>query len=202
VIPLEIKTSHNLSPRALQQLLQVAREVVVHVVQGKNVRLADEFVKNMEPTLREAGASFVTLKKAGQLRGCMGSLEAQRPLVEDVAHNAVASALQDPRFARVQPGELPTLDISVAVLTKPEAFSVGSQNELISTLRPNVDGLILQEGRHRATYLPSVWEQLPDPNVFVRELKRKAGLPENYWSPSIQLWRYQTITQSGKLLPN
>ena len=193
--------SHNFSPLAMKQLINTARQTIVHAVNGKNVHLADEYVTKVEPVLRELGASFITLKIGGQLRGCIGSLEAHRPLIADVAHNAMSSALSDPRFQRVQPNELPSLELTVAVLTKPELFSVNSESELLTTLRPNVDGLILEDGNHRATYLPSVWEQLTTPQVFVRELKRKAGLPDNYWSPSIRLWRYQTITQSEKLLP-
>jgi len=192
--------SHNLSPLAMQQLLTTAREAVIHAVNGNNVQLSDDFVRNAEPPLRELGASFITLKKAEQLRGCIGSLEPHRTLIEDVVHNAVASALSDPRFQRVQPSELDSLELTVSVLTKPELFSVESEAELLTTLRPNIDGLILQEGSHRATYLPSVWEQLPNSQVFVRELKRKAGLSDDYWSPTLQVWRYQTITLSEKLL--
>lgn len=190
----------DLSPNAMQQLVSVAREVVIHVVNGQDVGLSEDFKKIMEPVLLQPGACFVTLKKTGQLRGCIGTLEAHRPLIDDVMFNAAHSALQDPRFTRVQPDELSLLDVSVSVLTQPEALMVHSQAELIDALRPYEDGLILQEGNHRATYLPSVWEQLPQPALFVRELKRKAGLPDEYWSPTMQVWRYQTITQSIAVL--
>ncbi len=137
-------------------------------------------------------ASFVTLKKNGDLRGCIGSLEATRPLVEDVAHNAFAAAFRDPRFSRVGPEEFLDLHIHISVLSRPEPITFGSQQELIDQLRPGIDGLILTEGNRRGTFLPSVWENIPERNNFLQQLKRKAGLDPGYWSPTVSAARYTT----------
>jgi len=140
--------------------------------------------------LTQPGACFVTLEKHGYLRGCIGSLEALNPLVEDVVKNTVAAAYADPRFAAVQAVELDDISLSLSVLSPAQALDVSDQNDLLQQLRPGVDGLILQDGRNRATFLPSVWHQLPDKILFLNHLKQKAGLPENYWSDSIKFWRY------------
>ncbi len=140
------------------------------------------------------GASFVTLTKGGQLRGCIGSLEAIRPLLEDVAHNAYSAALHDPRFNPVEVEELAAVELSISVLTEPQTVVAESEAQLLASLEPGVDGVIIEEGHHRATYLPSVWTQLPDPVDFIRELKRKAHLPAAYWSDSIKCYKYQSLT--------
>jgi len=145
--------------------------------------------------LAAPGASFVTLLRDDRLRGCIGSLQAQRPLAEDVAHNAVAAALSDPRFAPLQPAEFPDVAIHISVLGEPQPLDCSSEAALIAALRPGVDGLILREGEGpgaaQATYLPSVWLQLPDPRDFVRQLKLKAGLPEQYWSERMRAASYR-----------
>ncbi len=142
--------------------------------------------------LREPGAAFVTLHLHGRLRGCIGSLEAYRPLVEDVAENAFAAAFRDPRFPPVTQAEFPHLDIEVSVLSPPEPLPVRSEAELLTKIRPGVDGLILEEGMRRGTFLPAVWESLPDPRSFVSQLKLKAGLPLDYWSDTLRVYRYHT----------
>ncbi|PST48999.1 extradiol dioxygenase [Bifidobacterium callitrichos] len=129
------------------------------------------------PWLDEPGASFVTLTEHGDLRGCIGTLEAYRPLGRDVADHAVDAASRDPRFTPVTPREYPLLDVEVSVLSRPEPIAVRSRAELESTLNPGEDGLILTDGRgRRATFLPQVWEQLPDPHDFVSHLLAKAGI--------------------------
>ncbi len=142
--------------------------------------------------LRESGACFVTLKREGELRGCIGSLSAERSLVEDVAENAYAAAFSDPRFYPLQSAELRRLEMSISIIGKAEPMHFSSEHDLIAQLRPDIDGLILEEGYRRGTFLPSVWEQLPDPVDFVRHLKLKAGLPVNYWSETIRISRYTT----------
>lgn len=131
------------------------------------------------PWLARHGASFVTLTEHGDLRGCIGTLEAYRPLGEDVAAHAVDAALRDPRFLPVTAGEYPQLDVEVSVLSEPEPMRAVTRNELERELRPGQDGLILADatGWHRATFLPQVWEQLPRPHEFVGHLLAKAGLP-------------------------
>ncbi|MFC4261175.1 AmmeMemoRadiSam system protein A [Marinobacter lacisalsi] len=147
-------------------------------------------LQNVTPHLASPGTTFVTLRLQGQLRGCIGSLEALRPLAEDCAANAFAAAFRDPRFAPVTAAEYPLLQLHISVLEPPRPLSVGSEAELLDRLRPGEDGLVLVEGGRRATFLPSVWEQLPDPGEFVRHLKRKAGLPGDYWSTTLQFGRY------------
>jgi len=142
------------------------------------------------PELVDLGATFVTLKWHGQLRGCMGSLEAERPLVVDVVHNAYHAAFCDPRFAPLSHYEAEELDLSISVLSPPEAFAVRNESELLRRLRPGIDGLILAENDRRGTFLPSVWEQLPEPRDFVAHLKQKAGLPAHHWSPMLRVARY------------
>ena len=151
---------------------------------------ADEF----DPPLRALRASFVTLKKRGELRGCIGALAAVRPLVEDVAHNAFAAAFEDPRFPGLRPAELADLDTHISVLSAPEPIAFGDELELLDRIRPGVDGLILTQGRHKGTFLPSVWEQLTDPREFLAHLKVKAGLPADYWSNEIKVERYTTTS--------
>jgi len=141
--------------------------------------------------LEAPGACFVTLSQAGALRGCIGSLEVHRPLVLDVTENARAAAFRDPRFAPVSAGEWPGIQVEVSLLGPPEALEAGSEAELLAQLRPGVDGLILAAGPRRATFLPQVWEQLPDGRDFLLQLRRKAGLPGDYWGPDLRCWRYQ-----------
>jgi uncharacterized protein len=141
----------------------------------------------------EPRAVFITLEKNGRLRGCIGHLEATQPLVEDIAENAVAAALHDTRFPPVNADELPDIHLSISILTPPEPMTVADEEDLLQQLRPGIDGLILEEGRRRATFLPSVWEELPDPRNFVRHLKMKAGWSADYWSSGICASRYQSI---------
>ena len=131
--------------------------------------------------LQAAGASFVTLTLGGRLRGCIGSLEARAPLVADVAHNAWRSAYKDPRFAPVTADEIGGVTVSISVLGTPEPLAAASEAELVAAARPGVDGLILADHGRRGTFLPQVWETIPDAGEFVRRLKQKAGLPADHW---------------------
>ena len=140
------------------------------------------------------GAAFVTLKKDDQLRGCIGSLAACRPLKEDVAENAFAAAFRDPRFNAVTETEVDDIELSISVLTPPEMIVFTSEQDLIAKLRPGVDGLIMTEGGNRGTFLPSVWENYPQAESFLSHLKMKAGLPADYWSGTIKVERYETVS--------
>ncbi|MDX1648218.1 MAG: AmmeMemoRadiSam system protein A [Myxococcota bacterium] len=143
----------------------------------------------LAPALHEPGASFVTLERRGALRGCIGSLEPVEPLALSVAGNAVKAA-RDPRLPPVAASELPDLEVKISVLSPLAPFPVASEAELVEALRPGVDGLVLRDGPHGATFLPSVWASLPSPRDFVRELKRKALLPDGHWSDALVCWRY------------
>ena len=141
--------------------------------------------------LSQPGASFVTLTQNGQLRGCIGSLEAYRALAVDVEKNALAAAFSDPRFAPLERDELARTRIEVSLLAAAQAIDFVDEDDAIAQLRPGIDGLILSYGSRRATFLPQVWETLPEAHRFVAQLKIKAGLPADFWSPGISLARYE-----------
>jgi AmmeMemoRadiSam system protein A len=128
--------------------------------------------------------------RKGELHGCIGTLEAQRMLVDDVQHNAVAAAFFDPRSRPLLPGELNTISVEVSLLGQLEPLRVRSEAEAIEKVRPHKDGVVLRDGRQRATFLPQVWEKLPDPVEFFAQLKQKAGMPALGWSPSLEVFRY------------
>ncbi|MGB7551682.1 MAG: AmmeMemoRadiSam system protein A [Chromatiaceae bacterium] len=173
-----------------QALLAVARRsIALGLEEGRPLRVHPE---DYAAELRAQRAAFVTLLEFGQLRGCIGHLEPLQPLVKDVAENAFAAAFRDPRFPPVTARELEGLHIEISVLTPATPLSFGSEQELVALIEPGRDGLILEEGHARGTFLPSVWESLPDPRGFLRQLKRKAGLPEDYWSDRLQVSRYRT----------
>jgi len=178
-------------------LLGVARESIRHGLRESSVlslRLAD-----YSRTLCREGASFVTLKRYGELRGCIGTLAAMQPLVENVNANAYSAAFRDPRFPPLAGSELAGLDIHISVLGTPEPMNFRSEHDLLRQLRPGEDGLIVEEGSRRGTFLPSVWEQLPQPGEFLRHLKIKAGLPEDYWSQTLRVRRYAVESFSGSV---
>ena len=161
------------------QLLKIARQAITSVVNGATPDALD--LKHFSITLQENGASFVTLTKHGALRGCIGTLEAYQPLVMDVQEHAIAAATQDYRFARVKPEELADLHIEISRLTPPSKLSYQEPHELITSLHPGVDGVILSDGSRRATFLPQVWEKLPDPEDFLSQLCLKMGAMPNLW---------------------
>ncbi len=142
--------------------------------------------------LCESRASFTTLTLGGELRGCRGTIDARRPLAEDVWANAWASAYEDPRFPPVSVDELPRLELSISVLSPLEEMTVASESALLEALEPGVDGLVLSHGAVRATFLPTVWRQLPDARAFVAQLKHKAGWPAAFWPRDLKAFRYHT----------
>ena len=153
--------------------------------------------------LQDNGACFVTLNKNDKLRGCIGSIQASRPLVTDVAENACKAAFQDTRFAKLSAPEMVESDISIhiSVLSPQSPISFSSEENLISQLRRGSDGLMLVEGERRAVFLPVVWKSLPDQNTFLRQLKRKAGLSEDYWSDSIKVFRFIACSVNSQNFP-
>jgi AmmeMemoRadiSam system protein A len=140
--------------------------------------------------LEQPGASFVTLTQDGALRGCIGSLEARRPLHIDVKSNAVAAALHDPRFAPLTFTELECTRIEVSLVSPMQPMRFSSQADALSQLRPGVDGVVFEYAHYRSTFLPQVWEQLPDTREFLAHLKHKAGLPMEFWADQVRLTRY------------
>lgn len=142
------------------------------------------------PELHENGATFVTLTQHGQLRGCIGSLEAWRALRQDVQENALAAAFRDPRFEPLSVNELPITRVEVSLLTPAVPMSFTDEADALAQLRPGKDGVIFSAAGRRSTFLPQVWEQLPSPALFMAHLKQKAGFPVEYWSTNVQLERY------------
>jgi len=182
--------SKVIQPDQRRRLTQLASLSLEH-----GVRMGCEMpVRNDEWTaeLNELRSSFVTLHKHGELRGCVGSLVATQALARDVSHHAFAAGFKDPRFPPVVADELESLHLHISVLSTPCPISFDSEDELLNVIQPGRDGLILREGAQQATFLPDVWEQLPDPRQFLIQLKLKAGLDRNYWSDGISIQRYTT----------
>jgi AmmeMemoRadiSam system protein A len=165
-------------------LLEVARAAIT-VRLGRTV-VADESAS----WLATHGATFVTLTQGGQLRGCIGTLESFRPLGEDLKANARAAAFDDPRFPALTLDELQRTRVEVSLLSSQEPLEWSDEADAIAKLRPGIDGVVLAHRGNRGTFLPQVWEQVPDATTFMRHLKRKAGLAPNFWAVDIQLHRY------------
>jgi AmmeMemoRadiSam system protein A len=172
-------TIEQLTDNEKKILLHMAREAMECGVRGE--KLAPLHKETLSPRLLEQGASFVTLTVHGQLRGCIGALEAYQPLVEDVREHAVAAALEDPRFPPVSERELNGINIEVSRLTRPVPLEYKDADDLLAKLRPNIDGVILKDGQRRATFLPQVWEKIPDPAQFLDNLCYKMGTHVNSW---------------------
>lgn len=141
-------------------------------------------------SLRVEKGTFVTLRNAGELLGCIGTLRPHRPLVCDVVHNAYHAAFSDPRFAPLTADQLPGLDLHISILSHLERLQISSEDDLLAQLRPGVDGLLIEEGDLAATFLPAMWPRLAVPRTFVRMLKEKAHLPADYWSLTLKAYRY------------
>lgn len=180
----------SLAPAQRLELLDLARASINSALQrGELVPYAGE---SPYPQLNRPAASFVTLRIGEDLRGCCGTVEPSRPLSEDVWNNAWASAFADPRFPPLTPDEWQDTNVQISVLNAPERCDVNSEAELLAVLRPGIDGLVLEYGGRHSTFLPAVWEQLPNPADFVHHLKMKAGWPVNFWPADMQAWRYTT----------
>ncbi|HZN27191.1 MAG TPA: AmmeMemoRadiSam system protein A [Burkholderiales bacterium] len=140
--------------------------------------------------LRDPGACFVTLRQGERLRGCIGTLKAHRALLEDVKANARNAAFRDPRFPPLAEQELDRTSVEVSLLSPLERIASESEAHALAQLRPGIDGVVFEYGYHQSTYLPQVWEDLPDPAEFLATLKQKAGLPPDFWDPEVKLARY------------
>ncbi len=160
-------------------LLRLAREAMEHGVRGNAYPSLDTAA--LPPSLREEGSSFVTLTRHGELRGCIGSLEPHQSLAEDVREHAVAAALNDPRFPPVSEQELDSIQIEVSRLTRPVPLEYADAHDLLSKLCPHTDGVVMRDGFHRATFLPQVWEKIPDPAEFLSNLCYKMGAHPDLW---------------------
>lgn len=151
----------------------------------------------LPPAMAAEGATFTTLMAGGRLRGCAGFIEATRPLAEDAAASAFAAAFGDSRFPPVTGAELDGLDLHLSLLTPPERILFSAEADLLAQLEPGRDGLLIRSGRARGAFLPEVWEDLPEPEAFLRHLKRKAGLPGNVETTSLEVYRFRTLSIGG-----
>jgi AmmeMemoRadiSam system protein A len=173
-----------------QILLRIAREAIEHAVRGKIPPPIEP--ESLTDNLREKAASFVTLTVHGNLRGCIGALEAYQSLAEDVREHAVSAAMEDPRFPPVNETELSRIQIEVSRLTAPQELEYSTSEDLLNNLRPRIDGVILKHGFRKATFLPQVWEKIPDPAEFLDQLCYKMGERSNLWRETkLQVYTYQ-----------
>ncbi len=171
-------------------LIDIARNAIIEQFTGQR-RIDREALVRAHPWLEEKGAVFVTLNEHHQLRGCIGSIIAHEPLIDDLVRNAKAAAFSDPRFSPLRPEELENIEIEISLLTPPQRVDYTDVADLRRIIRPGIDGVILRLDGHQATYLPSVWEQLPDLDRFFSTLCQKAGLPGNCLEAHPEIFRYQ-----------
>lgn len=169
-------------------LLKMAHDAIAFRLENHAEMPVD--VNQYSDTLQQYRACFVTLHLNGQLRGCIGSLQAYQPLILDVARNAYAAAFSDPRFSPLTGEEFRKIKIDISVLSEPVPMTFKSEQDLINQLRVGIDGLILSDIGHKGTFLPSVWDELPNPELFLKHLKMKAGFSQDYWSKTVRVDRY------------
>jgi hypothetical protein len=179
------KTPENVPIEIGQVLIAIARATISSALGEPVSKTSEDF-----PWLQELGACFVTLTKNQQLRGCIGTLEAYRPLLVDVKSNAYAAAFRDPRFSPLIAEELPHTSIEISLLSPMQAMEFSSEKDALAQLKPNIDGVVFEYGHYRSTFLPQVWEQLPDAEMFMARLKHKAGLQPEFWDKEVKLYRY------------
>ncbi|MCE2491238.1 MAG: AmmeMemoRadiSam system protein B [Alphaproteobacteria bacterium] len=182
----------HLSARFRKHLGDIAhRAIRTGLSTGKELNLSASM---LSPRLSAPRASFVTLERDGCLRGCIGSLFPHQPLATDVAKNAFRAAFKDPRFEPLTEDEYEGIDLTISILSAPVPLKFTSEEDLIGKLRPGIDGLVLEDGKKRSTFMPRIWKHHPEASVFLRHLKAKAGLEPDYWADTLRVWRY--ITES------
>ena len=176
-----------------KELLELAYETVE---EGCKLGAVPEHIleyNNLPDIFSQKAASFVTIKKGGVLRGCIGSTEAHRPLLDDVVQNAFSSAFHDSRFPPVTEYELNDIDIEISILTPQELMDIIDEKDLLKKIRPGIDGVLISNHQHSATFLPQVWQQLPNPRQFLAHLKHKAGIEPGSWPEDMKCFRYQCV---------
>jgi AmmeMemoRadiSam system protein A len=182
----------DLSADEQARLLDIARQSIVRGLDSGTALRLD--LAQFDANLRVDSAVFITLTLAGNLRGCIGSLQPSAPLAQAVANSAFNAAFRDRRFAQVQAGEIEKLRIEVSVLSAMELITAGTRQALVDNLQPGVDGLLLEDQGYRSTFLPKVWEKIASPDEFVGQLMLKAGLDAEHWSSSIRCYRYHSTS--------
>ena len=187
-------------PKEIEVTEQTDGRVLIDIARGA---IAEKFGGARRPLPQEdwllrPGATFVTLTLDCDLRGCIGSLQAHRALAEDVRHNARAAAFDDPRFLPLTREEFAGVEVEVSLLTPPQPLDFADEADALAQLRPGMDGVIFEYGRYRSTFLPQVWEHFPQPRDFLAMLKRKAGLPDDFWDEEVRLARYSVTKYCEK----
>ncbi|MFN7096070.1 MAG: AmmeMemoRadiSam system protein B [Gammaproteobacteria bacterium] len=180
----------HLKPEEEPILLGLAKESIRYGL--KNQQVGHAMLAKLPPILHHRCATFVTINKDHQLRGCIGSLEVKFPVAEDVVRNAYASAFQDPRFQPLTESEFNDISLEISLLSPLSAIEFANEEDLIMQLRPGIDGVLIGDQRYRGVFLPLVWEKIADPMLFWQALKQKAHMPLNYWSDQMQAWRFTT----------
>lgn len=188
-----LNAAHVIDNERGKNLLLLARAAIAREF-GKAVPTEENSSALNTAGLQEQGACFVTLTLDGELRGCVGSLEARRPLLIDIEANARAAALSDPRFEPLSASEFEKIEIEISLLSSLQSLQFAEEADALFQIRPGVDGIVFEYGSYRSTFLPQVWEQLPTPREFLAHLKVKARLPANFWASDVKLYRY-TVTK-------
>jgi len=187
----------NLSRDDWNALMRIAEAAVLAAANQRQPEPLQN--ASLSPALLEDAAAFVTLTKSGRLRGCIGSLEAWRPLAQEVQQRAYQAAVEDPRFPPLSPSELPNIEIEISRLTEPVRLPYERPEDLSRLLKPHKDGVILSDGRRRATFLPQVWEQLPRPEEFLNHLCAKMGARPDLWRERVlEVWIYHVEEYKAK----
>jgi AmmeMemoRadiSam system protein A len=169
-------------------LLHIARNAICRALRVSYVAMRMD--DGHTAWLSRPGATFVTLTQYGELRGCIGSLQACDPLIDDVSNNAVSAAVRDPRFMPLTADELDSVSVEVSLLSELQPLKFTSEDDALAQLRPEIDGVVFEYGPYRSTFLPQVWESLPQPSQFLAKLKSKARLSEDFWDEGVKLSRY------------
>ncbi len=189
---LRVEDDWGLLNREGGRLIRIAAQTVAYSIRNGIPPKVD--ISSFPPELQENRATFVTLNKSGRLRGCIGTVQAYQPLIADVVENAFKAAMKDPRFSPIEIEEASSLEISISILSPFEKMSFSDEADFLHQLRPKVDGLIISDQGKRSVFLPQVWKSLPEKTEFVGQLKKKAGLPINYWEDTLQAWRFTAIS--------
>ncbi len=194
--------SEQLTKAQGKTLLDLARTTLIKKLGGDQSRIPEDLDERLtDPVFDQKLGTFVTLHLHGNLRGCIGSLTGDEPLRDNVRNNAINAALHDPRFPPLSTRELAEVDIEISILSSPQPFKYSSPQDLVNGLRPGVDGVILKKGMAQSTFLPQVWEQLPQPEAFLNNLCLKAGLPQEAWKQGdveIMTYQVQSFSETGK----
>ncbi|KZR66458.1 MULTISPECIES: AmmeMemoRadiSam system protein B [Prochlorococcus] len=189
---LRVEDDWGLLNREAGRLIRIAAQTVAYSIKNSHPPSVD--IASFPPELQQKRATFITLNKNGNLRGCIGTVQAYRPLIADVVDNAYKAAMKDPRFSPIELEEASELEISISLLSPFERMTFSDEADFMQQLRQNVDGLIIADKGKRSIFLPQVWESLPEKTEFVEQLKKKAGLPSNYWGDTLQAWRFTAIS--------